>query len=510
LNRLSLFALAAGLLAFTGGTSFQARSFELATPVARDNLAVYFVHGKGASAAAPLTLEQALGTGAVRLNEGPYHPITIENLSDQSIFIPLGTLLVGGLQDQVVAQDTILPPRSGRMPLEVFCVDPFRSVPRGSEDPTVFSSTGVLFPSRMARIALLAGGGDNKAVESLRQSGLWWSIETARAQLTRVLGEPLEPPQLANWKNDELREARSATILKARPSSSRTSLPLALENRKLAELLRPYLDLGAAAAAEDDVIGAVFAVNGRIEGAEIYQSHELFGRLWPSLLRAYATQALAASDADAEILPPVPVVEASLAAAQAAPQRTPDSIARDTDDMIFTEARATDGTWIHRSYVPKLAQAVDTPEAVIAGILQTGEVNGQPITALGDLDVMLAQDATSGLWSATISTSLLEQSLTRWMRQQSEWRDRSQQESTALAPIAAWAIGILFVLVPLLRALGRGVFLLVRAFASLTAEVIRLVVAIIPTWSTAAVRALARSLEMPRPSLRPVLVRAAR
>src|SRR6185369_10297510 len=148
---------------------------------------------------------------------------------------------------------------------------------------------------------------------------------------------------------------------------------------------------------------------GRIEGAEIYQSHELLGRLWPSLLRAYATQALAASDADAETLPPVPVVEASLAAAQAAPQRTPDSIARDTDDMIFTQARATDGTWIHRSYVPKLAQAVDTPEAVIAGILQTGEVNGQPITALGDLDVMLAQDATSGLWSATISTALLEQ-----------------------------------------------------------------------------------------------------
>src|SRR5262249_40839485 len=153
------------------------------------------------------------------INESPYHPISIENLSDQSIFIPFGTLLVGGMQDQVVAQDTILPPR-GRMPLEVFCVDPFRSVPRGSEDPTVFSSTGVLFPSRMARLALLAGSGDNKAVENLRQSGLWWSIETARAQLTRVLGEALEPPQVVTWKNDELREARSATILRARPSSS--------------------------------------------------------------------------------------------------------------------------------------------------------------------------------------------------------------------------------------------------------------------------------------------------
>src|SRR5262249_45457113 len=159
----------------------------------------------------------------------------------------------------------------------------------------------------------------------------------------------------------------------------------------------------------DDVIGAVFAVNGRIEGAEIYQSHELFGRLCPSLLRAYATQALAASDAATEILPPVPVVEASLAAAQAAPQRTPDSIVRETDDTIYTETRTTDGAWIHRSFVPKLTQAVDAPDAVVAGILQSGELLGQPITALGDLDVMLSQDAASGHWSAAVSTTLLEQ-----------------------------------------------------------------------------------------------------
>jgi hypothetical protein len=447
---------------------------ELASPVVRDNLAVYFVHGSGSGAAAPLTLEQALASGAVRINESPQHPITIENLSDQSIFIPFGTLLVGGLQDQVVAQDMMLPPRSGRMPLEVFCVDPFRSVARGNEDPTAFSSTGALFPSRMARLALLAGGGSNKPVENLRQSGIWWSIETVRAQLTRVLSEPLEPPQTVAWKNDELREAHSATILRARPSSSRTSLPLALENRKLAELLQSYLDLGAAEAPADDVIGAVFAVNGRIEGAEIYQSHELFGRLWPSLLRAYATQALAASDAATEILPPVPVVEASLAAAQAAPQRAPDSVARETDGAIYTETRAPDGTWIHRSFVPKLAQAVDAPDAVIANILQSGEVNGQPITSLGDLDVMLAQDPASGRWSATISIALLEQSFARFLEQ----RRHERSDVPWLLALLPWAFGAVVVL---LRrgavALGRGLRRLSRAIAAGLVQAARSVVA---------------------------------
>src|SRR5262249_55324705 len=159
--------------------------------------------------------------------------------------------------------------------------------------------------------------------------------------------------------------------------------PLALENRRLGELQQHYLDAFAVDAAGDEVIGAVFAINGRIEGAEFYQSHELFGRMWPNLLRAYATQALAASDAAADELPPVSAVQASLAAAQEdqARGRATGSpfVVRESDAAILTEARERDGGWVHRSYVPKLdlTRSLDTPDAMIAGILQRGEVDGR-------------------------------------------------------------------------------------------------------------------------------------
>jgi hypothetical protein len=527
LNRsLLVFVFAAGLLALAAGASSNAWSFEgsgfedyrIANPVVRDNLAVYFVHGNGTSAAAPISLEQALATGAVKINESAKRPVTIENLSGASVFIPLGTLLVGGLQDQVVSRSLILPPGSGPVALSLFCVDPFRSTARGDEDPTTFSSTGALFPSRMARLAILAAGADTKAVEQIRQDGVWWSIDTLRAQLTRVLGEPLEPAQAATWKNDERNDGSSEVVLRARQSPWRTSLPVALTNGKLAELLAPYLDAYAPEAASDDVIGAVFAVNGRIEGAELYQSHELFGRMWPNLLRAYATQALAASEPAAEMmLPPVSEVEASLAAAGAAPQNPASALlARETAGAIVTETRATDGSLVQRSYVPKmpelaLGDASDTPDALVANILQRGEVAGQPLAALRNDDVMVLQNAEPGRWSAAIAPSLAvaravdpalwpqweriqaERDRALLMAQQADWQARAlaQSRSRITVTAAIWGIVLLLVLVRRRAALGRGVRVCARALAAATAKAGKLIAAPIVAAAASAIGLLA-------------------
>jgi len=487
LNHRSLLAFAVGLLAFAGGPSSHAWSLEdisLSTPAVRGNLAVYFVRGSGTGAAAPLSLDEALGSGAAKINESDQRPITIENLSDRSIFIPLGTLIIGGLQDQVVAQSTIVPPGSGRMPLDVFCVDPFRSAARGAEDPTIFTSTGALFPSRMARLAMLASAAEpSKAIDSLRQTGVWWSIETLRAELSRVLGAPLETSREVAWTNNALRERRSERLLQARQSTWRTSLPLALESLSLAEHVSSYLDAGLdnawAEAAVADVIGAVFAVNGRIEGAEIYQSHELFGRFWPNILRAYATQALAASDTAAGTPPPASDVQASLAAARAAAPRTPDSIVRETDAMISVETREAGGSWIARSFVPKLAagESANTPDAMIANILQSGEVNGQALASLGDREVVLARDATSGRWSANVGLSFSEEQMRAFMRSMSEWRPSNgyrDERAWILVELAVGALWILSMFRGLRFAIARGIRRCCRALAGAAGQAFRL------------------------------------
>lgn len=44
---------------------------------------------------------------------------------------------------------------------------------------------------------------------------------------------------------------------------------------------------------QDDVVGYAYAINGRLQGAEVYGSGKLFRKLWPKLLHANAVEAVA-------------------------------------------------------------------------------------------------------------------------------------------------------------------------------------------------------------------------
>ena len=71
------------------------------------------------------------------------------------------------------------------------------------------------------------------------------------------------------------------------------SLQLALENEKLADTRKAYVAaLKRPARQGDDIVGYVFAVNGKLNSAEIYESNGLFRKMWPKLLDASATEAI--------------------------------------------------------------------------------------------------------------------------------------------------------------------------------------------------------------------------
>lgn len=210
--------------------------YQILDPAQRENLSIYFVRGNGTGRLAPLNLDRAINQGDVRIFWQQNGPIVIENLSDHAIYVPFGALLKGGLQDQVVSQDVLLGPRSGRILLPVFCVDPFRWTGRLGEDAAVFRTTGNLFPWLNARLSMMAGSESCKA-KQIRQMGVWWSVDTLRSKLSAKIGTLLEPPRAAS-------SAISAEdALRSRQSSWTTSLVLALENEKLAQALGPYLDV---------------------------------------------------------------------------------------------------------------------------------------------------------------------------------------------------------------------------------------------------------------------------
>ena len=71
---------------------------------------------------------------------------------------------------------------------------------------------------------------------------------------------------------------------------------MTLEDKKLENAVEPYLrKLEPVVQGKDDVIGCAVAVNGAIESADVYASHALFVKVWPTLLRGGAVDALASA-----------------------------------------------------------------------------------------------------------------------------------------------------------------------------------------------------------------------
>ena len=83
-------------------------------PHTHENLAVYFIHGASTPGPVPLTLQEALDKGSVRVLEtGTVNELKIENTGEEEVFIQSGDIVKGGKQDRVLRMSFVLPPKSG-------------------------------------------------------------------------------------------------------------------------------------------------------------------------------------------------------------------------------------------------------------------------------------------------------------------------------------------------------------------------------------------------------------
>ena len=88
-------------LAF-GSSAFAADDIRVSGPIVHENLAVYLLHGSAADKAVPVTLQEALAKGSVRVDEtGSVNELTVENLGSEEVFVQAGDIVKGGRQDRV-------------------------------------------------------------------------------------------------------------------------------------------------------------------------------------------------------------------------------------------------------------------------------------------------------------------------------------------------------------------------------------------------------------------------
>jgi hypothetical protein len=135
------------------------------------------------------------------------------------------------------------------------------------------------------------------------------------------------------------------------PISPPGSLQTALEDDKLKEAQGSYIKLLRPAGESDpDIIGYVFAVNGTLDGGDVFSSNALFRKMWPKLLAASVTEAINRNSAAATARS-IERVKAFLSAAE---RRNP-TVAkltqdvrletRETEQALFFETAWADGRW---------------------------------------------------------------------------------------------------------------------------------------------------------------------
>ncbi len=323
-------------------------SYRVSAPVIHDNLTIFFVHAPNRPGPVPLTLEEALAKGVVKVHEtGNVNALAIENLGDLEVFVNSGEIVKGGQQDRALTVSMMLPPKSGRIAIDAFCVEQGRWSKRGVEDVRTFATASALLPSRDAKIAMKAArpvatagsalnyaSEPNRADVSSRQQEMWRAVGATQNKIADRVGVPIAAPQ------------------------SETSLQLSLENEKLKTAQEAYIKaLKAAGEQDSDIVGYVFAINGKINSAEIYPSNGLFRKLWGKLLSASVTEAIGERTSAAATPATVETVNAFLAANErgaVSEKKLPINerlVTRGDDSVLYFETRRADGSWLHRSYL---------------------------------------------------------------------------------------------------------------------------------------------------------------
>ena len=321
-------------------------------PVVHDNLAIYYLHGSATGDPVPMSLEEALAEGRVKVREtGNVNELTVENVGDSEVFVQAGDIVKGGRQDRVLSVDLLLPPRSGVVPIAAFCVESGRWTARGQEDARQFSTAAAAMPSHDAKLAMRtymaasappsSGAGRPYAAEPSRadtgssQQKIWATVRATQDRLARSVGAPVVAP------------------------ASPSSLQLSLESEKLKAAQAAYMTALQNGKVDDDVVGYVAAINGKISGGDVYASPELFRKMWPKLLAAAVTEAIGHKDAVSAAPPPTDQLAAFIKSVESAPEservlNSNVSVAtRDGDGSLYAETRRANGAWVHRNYLAK-------------------------------------------------------------------------------------------------------------------------------------------------------------
>jgi hypothetical protein len=367
-------------------------------PYASGNLLVWLVHGPDrTNGRAYLTLAEAMEQKKLVVHEtGDVNQLAVENVSDEVVYIPAGSVVKGGRQDRTLGTDVIITRADGRMPIDAFCVEHGRWQQRGGEAAGYFASNSAMVAGKNMKLAA-----NTNAAGFADQGAVWNEVATAQRQLAQRVertelamraapagGTPAEAQPVQQLQQMAVAQRPSnadagpvAGSLQLRAGdvaqpalavtggASPSSFQLTMESEGVKVLTERHKNaLLNAPAGEADVVGYVYAVNGELSGGNVYASPKLFTKLWPMLLDSAIVEAVADESAPPATQPvarpkPIPSADAALKllAEGAAPSQNRDVNPRtrvatyDQADnvLMICEDKANAGVPVARSVIVK-------------------------------------------------------------------------------------------------------------------------------------------------------------
>jgi hypothetical protein len=221
---------------------------------------VFNPHSMNGGSILPLNVEPNSAAGRAYAEGATVNTLTIENLSNDTVYIMAGDVVQGGRQDRVIAEDIIAMPNSGKVAIPVFCVEPsrwnYRNKPAGTQkkdEDQVFAFTGYF----------------NVASNSIRhtvkhqknQSEVWAKVGDMRTR-HNVAGSTSTYGDLASSKSYNKRS-------------------------------QAYLDgLEGVFENSENVVGCLVVSGDQVLGCDIFGTSSLFKKQYKALIHAYVSEAI--------------------------------------------------------------------------------------------------------------------------------------------------------------------------------------------------------------------------
>ena len=236
-------------------------SLKVGTPVSYKNLSIFpLISSRYQRSFDAMTLDEASRQGVLKITElgsGNVNRVLVENTSRRHVFLMAGEMLAGCKQDRMVAGDCLLPPKSGKMELGVYCTEHGRWTSQSGNFKSLEASAHV----RMRQVAKQSGS----------QQQVW----------------------------DEVRSKAGALSVAPAPTEALQSV---LGDKEVARQCAPYTrHFERTPVLGREVVGVAVAAGDDIICVDVFASPSLLRALWPKLLNSYVLDVIDRSQAGSRV-----------------------------------------------------------------------------------------------------------------------------------------------------------------------------------------------------------------